>query len=95
MRDICLRFPLLVSFSFVFISILSSNSLWAVNFQPVSSAELKMVSEPKAPGAPAIILFREVDRDDRGHTAREVVYFRVKIFTVEGRRSACRILVAL
>jgi uncharacterized protein DUF3857 len=88
MRDICLRFPLLASLSFVFISILGSNSLWAVNFQPVSPAELKMVSEPKAPGVPAIILFREVDRDDRGNTAHEDVYFRVKIFTEEGRKQA-------
>lgn len=31
---------------------------WAVNFQPVNPEELKMASEPKAPGAPAIVLFR-------------------------------------
>ncbi len=35
-----------------------------IAFQPVSPDELKMTSEPKAPGAPAIILFRQVDRDD-------------------------------
>lgn len=45
-----------------------------------------MTSEPKAPGAPAIILFREVDRDDRGNTAHEDVYFRIKILTEEGRK---------
>jgi len=39
----------------------------AVGFQPVSQEELKMTVEPKAPGAPAIVLFREVDRDDRGN----------------------------
>jgi hypothetical protein len=61
---------------------------WAVNFQPVSPEELKMTSEPKAPGAPAIILFREVDRDDRGQNAHEEVYFRIKIFTEEGRKYA-------
>ena len=60
----------------------------AVNFQPVSPDELKMTSEPKAPGAPAIILFREVDRDDRGQTAHEDVYFRIKILTEEGRKYA-------
>ena len=60
----------------------------AVNFQPVSPEELKMTSEPKAPGAPAIILFREVDRDDRGQTAHEDVYFRIKILTDEGRKYA-------
>ena len=47
-----------------------------------------MTSEPKAPGAPAIILFREVDRDDRGQTAHEDVYLRIKILTEEGRKYA-------
>jgi transglutaminase-like putative cysteine protease len=47
-----------------------------------------MTGEPKAPGAPAIILFRQVDRDDRGQTAHEDVYFRIKIFTEEGRKYA-------
>src|SRR5690348_16608142 len=60
----------------------------AVSFQPVSPEELKMTSEPKAPGAPAIILFRQVDRDDRGLTAHEDVYFRIKILTEEGRKYA-------
>jgi len=61
---------------------------WSVTYQPVSPDELKMTSEPKAPGAPAIILFREVDRDDRGLTAHEDVYFRIKILTEEGRKYA-------
>jgi hypothetical protein len=60
----------------------------AVSFQPVSPDELRMTSEPKAPGAPAIILFRQVDRDDRGLTAHEDVYFRIKIFNEEGRKYA-------
>jgi transglutaminase-like putative cysteine protease len=55
-------------------------------FQPVSPDELKMTSEPKAPGAPAIILFREVDRDDNGRTSHEYSYFRIKILTDEGRK---------
>src|SRR5271166_5778537 len=62
--------------------------VWAAGFQPVSTEELKMTGEPKAPGAPAIILFRQVDRDDRGHTAHEDVYLRIKIFTEEGRKYA-------
>lgn len=60
----------------------------AVSFQPVSQEELKMTGEPKAPGAPAIILFREVDRDDRGQTAHEDNYVRIKILTEEGRKYA-------
>ena len=88
MWDIPVRFPSLASFFFGLIALLIPTSLWAVNFQPVSPAELTMNSEPKAPGAPAIILFREVDRDDRGQTAHEDVYFRVKILTEEGRKYA-------
>ena len=38
-------------------------------FQPVSQDELKMTGDPQAPGAPAIILYRQVDRDDTGLTA--------------------------
>ena len=66
--------------------ILLPTSVWPVSFQPVVPDELKMTSEPKAPGAPAIILFREVNRDDRGKTAHEDVYFRIKILTEEGRK---------
>lgn len=61
---------------------------FGIGFQPVSPDEIKMTSEPKAPGAPAIILFREVDRDDRGQTAHEDVYFRIKILAEEGRKYA-------
>jgi hypothetical protein len=57
-------------------------------FQPVSPDELKMTSEPLAPGAPAIILYRQVDRDDNSHTPHEDNYFRIKILTEEGRKYA-------
>jgi hypothetical protein len=59
-----------------------------IGFQPVSSDELKMTSEPLAPGAPAIILYRQVDRDDNSRTSHEDNYFRIKIFTEEGRKHA-------
>ena len=59
-----------------------------IGFQPVSQDELKMTSEPLAPGAPAIILYRQVDRDDNVHTGHEDNYFRVKILTEEGRKYA-------
>jgi len=59
-----------------------------IGFQPISPEELKMTSEPKAPGAPAVILFRQVDRDDNGRTSHEDDYFRVKILTEEGRKYA-------
>ncbi len=54
------------------------------DWQPVSPDELKMTSEPKAPGAPAIFLYRQVDRDDIQN--REVIYARIKILTEEGRK---------
>ena len=57
-------------------------------FQPPSSEELQMTSEPNAPGAPAIILYRQVDRDDRAGSEHENVYVRTKILTDEGRKYA-------
>jgi len=71
-----------------FIALAPSPLAWGIGFQPVSPDELKMTANAKAPGAPAIILFREVDRDDRGQTAHEDVYFRIKILTEEGRKYA-------
>ena len=74
-----------------------------VQFQPASPEELKMTSEPQAPGAPAIILYREVNRNDVGRTGHggavivgnestadryEENYFRLKILTEAGRRYA-------
>src|SRR6266699_6989798 len=47
-----------------------------------------MTGEPQAPGAPAIILYRQVDRDDSGLTAHENDYVRIKILKEEGRKYA-------
>jgi hypothetical protein len=57
-------------------------------FQPVSAEELAIKSEPQAPGVPAIILYRQVDRDDNGRTSHEDNYVRIKILTEEGRKYA-------
>ena len=59
-----------------------------IGFQPVSPDELKMTVEPQAPGAPAIILYRQVDRDDNGRTSHEDNYLRIKILKQEGRKYA-------
>src|SRR5258708_22645959 len=56
-------------------------------WQPISQEELKMTSLPEAPGAPAVILYRQVDRDD-GRTPHEDTYVRIKILTEEGRKYA-------
>jgi hypothetical protein len=55
-------------------------------WQPIDPAELKMTSEPLAPGAPAIYLYRQVDRDDSKSDTTEHNYLRIKILTEEGRR---------
>jgi len=53
---------------------------------PITPDELKMTSEPKAAGAMAIYLYRQVDRNDA--ESRESHYARIKIFTEEGRKYA-------
>jgi hypothetical protein len=55
-------------------------------WQPITQEELKMTSVPEAPGAPAIYLYRQVDRNDQ--EAHEYNYLRVKILTEEGRKQA-------
>jgi hypothetical protein len=55
---------------------------------PVSPNKLKITSEPLAPGAPAIILYRQVDRDDNIRAPHEDNYIRIKILTEEGRKHA-------
>ncbi len=60
----------------------------ATDWLPVNPDELKMTGEPQAPGAPAIILYRQVDRDDSGLTAHENDYVRIKILKEEGRKYA-------
>jgi hypothetical protein len=58
----------------------------AGDWLPVSTEDLQMTAEPKAPKAPAVILYREVNRDDNGPS--ESVYVRIKVLTEEGRRYA-------
>jgi hypothetical protein len=59
-----------------------------IGFQPVSQEELKMTTEPQAPGAAAIVLYRQVDRYDDIHVPHEDNYLRIKILTEEGRKYA-------
>src|SRR5512133_4136523 len=67
----------LVVFTLFALVVLAAPALLASDtFRPVSPEELKMTSEPKAPGAPAIILYRQVDRDDSGESGYEVKYIR-------------------
>jgi len=80
------------------ILILATAARADTKFQPPSAEELKMTSEPMAPGAPAIILYREVNRDDCGITCHnpnvgvegvdrfELDYLRIKVLTEAGRK---------
>ena len=73
----------------------------ASSFNRFQREELKMTSEAQAPGAPAIILYREVNRDDYGRSSHggaqlmggtsdryEEDYYRIKILTEDGRKYA-------
>ena len=55
-------------------------------FQPPTKEELSMASDPKAPGADAVILYRE-EREDDPHHFRSV-YARVKVLTEAGKELA-------
>jgi hypothetical protein len=58
----------------------------AFDWQPLDAAELAMTAEPNAPGAPAICLYRQVDRLDTESTER--FYVRIKILAEAGRKYA-------
>lgn len=55
-------------------------------FQAPTPEELKMTSDPKAPGADAVYLYREETEDDPHHF--NTVYARLKILTEKGREAA-------
>jgi hypothetical protein len=55
-------------------------------FQAPSSDELKMTSDPKAPGADAVYLYREETEDDPHHF--RTVYARIKVLTEAGKELA-------
>ncbi len=60
----------------------------ADDWLPISPEDLKMTAEPKAPGAAAIYLYRQVDRTDKIHGSNERNYVRIKILTEAGREFA-------
>lgn len=56
----------------------------AADWPPLDAEEVKMTTEANTPGAPAIYLFRQVDRDDTN--SREHNYVRIKVLKEEGRK---------
>jgi hypothetical protein len=71
----------------VLISMIAVPALGGDSWPAISPDELKMTSEAMAPGAPAIFLYRQVDRDD-GRNGHEVTLARIKILTEDGRKYA-------
>ena len=81
------RRPILfVCICFAYILARAPLAVNADDWQPISPAELQMTSMPEAPGAPAVILYRQVDRDDVAN--HQNTYVRIKILTEEGRKYA-------
>jgi len=58
----------------------------AQKFQEPTKAELEMTSDPKAPGAPAVFLYREEVTDNANHFISE--YARIKVLTELGKEWA-------
>jgi hypothetical protein len=82
-----------LAFLLVLVSLSLLYKPWIANLSgddwlPIDPADLKMTSEPKAPGAPAIYLYRQVDRRDDSRDSTEHNYFRIKILTEQGRQFA-------
>jgi hypothetical protein len=70
---------------FLAATIVIAPSVRADDWLPISPGELSMTSDPKAPGAPAIYLYRQVDRLDSPRGGNERNYVRIKILTEAGR----------
>jgi hypothetical protein len=64
----------------------AASPAFAEDWQAIAPEDLTMTSEPKAPGAAAIYLYRQVDRDDT--LPGEAIYERIKILSEAGRQYA-------
>jgi len=70
----------------LFVSITPSRTFAFDDWQPISPDELKMTAEPAAPGASAVILYRQESSDDNENYKWD--YYRIKILTEEGKKYA-------
>ena len=73
-------------FALSVVAILAPHRATAQKFQEPSKEELQMTSDPKAPGAPAVILYREEITDNANHFVSE--YARIKVLTELGKEWA-------
>lgn len=68
------------------LGLFAAHAACADDWLPVSSDELQLKSEPAAPVAPAIFLYRQVDRSDVENYEHR--YYRIKILNEEGLKYA-------
>jgi len=66
--------------------VLAAPALLRAQFQQPTADELKMTSDPKAPGASAVYLYREETTDDALHY--HSYYERIKVLTEKGKEQA-------
>lgn len=71
---------------FLWLVLLPPGTMAGDEWLPISPEELQMKSDPNAPGAHAIYLYREELRDDAAAFERR--YNRIKILTEEGKKHA-------
>jgi len=65
-----------------------ASAAYADDWKPIPPDDLKMTDLPEAPGAPAVILYRQVDRTDKLYGSKEFEYVRIKVLTEAGRAFA-------
>ena len=81
-----MRIPVVLSTPVLLLFLAIPALLSAQSFQPISPDELKMTSDPKAPGADAVYLdIRDVSNDDMSY---ESFYVRIKVLTEKGKELA-------
>ncbi len=81
-----MRDRLVVRVALVLLVIATSVDAMAQKFQEPTKEELQMTSDPKAPGASAVFLYREEVSDNANHYIRE--YARIKVLTEAGKEWA-------
>ena len=67
-------------------SLFAFSTLLHAQFQAPTKEELEMTSDPKAPGADAVYLYREEKTDDNLHYHSYLV--RIKVLTEKGKELA-------
>jgi hypothetical protein len=80
-----MRKSLLLCFAVGFLAALTPTVVCA-QFQPPNPDELKMTSDPKAPGAAAVYLDYEETDNDAQHS--QIYYARIKVLTEKGKEAA-------